>query len=100
LPRDLVERLDAEDFAVREAAGRDLSRYGFGDIQVSLAGEKRLEVRKRLQRALDGKPRRESRALAALERAGATALLKRLAAGAAGSDQTEEARAALRRARR
>jgi hypothetical protein len=102
LPAALLERLDAEDFAVREAAGGDLSRYGFGDIQVSLAGEKRLEVRKRLQKALDGKPRplRESRALAALERTGATALLKRLAAGAGGSDQTEEARAALRRARR
>jgi RNA polymerase sigma factor (sigma-70 family) len=107
----LVKDLDSDRFAVREAATADLEQLGEGAapaLRKALDGQPSLEVRRRVQRLL-GKPKgaarmqeqlRLSRALQALEHgrtAAARRLLERLAAGAAESRQSREAKAALGR---
>jgi WD40 repeat protein len=101
----LLDRLDSDVFAIRERASKELPTLGLGALALarrSLATEKRREVVRRLQAAIRSWPAsperlRETRALMALEHAGAVGLLKRLAAGADGAELTEEARAALNR---
>jgi WD40 repeat protein len=104
----LLDRLDSDDFRTRERVSKELPTLGPAALVLarrSLATEKRLEVVRRLEAAIRSWPTgserlRETRALMALEWAGAVALLKRLAAGADGVEVTEEARAALARMRR
>jgi dipeptidyl aminopeptidase/acylaminoacyl peptidase len=109
---DLLNKLDSEKYAEREAAFRDLKKLGASaeaELRKALADEKSsAEVRKRLQKLLDGWEKRPAspaelqfaRAVQVLERIGdsqARALLARLADGTPGSWQTEQARLALKR---
>jgi RNA polymerase sigma factor (sigma-70 family) len=114
LPADelqrLVQDLDSADFRRREEASRRLSQFGEDaepTLRQALANKPSAEVRRRLQRLLNG-PRpvpssdllRCLRALQVLEAIGdqpARRLLGKLAAGAPSSRLTREARAALER---
>jgi hypothetical protein len=99
----LLDRLDSDDFRTRERTSKELPTLGPAALVLarqSLTTEKRLEVVRRLQAAIRSWPAsserlRETRALMALEWAGAVGLLKRLAAGAGGVELTADARAAL-----
>jgi hypothetical protein len=108
----LLAELDAEEFEVRQRAGRELAKLG-PDVEPALRkaleGSPSLELRKRLELLLEpwAGPKRKPlpgaflqtvRAVEVLERARtpeARTLLKALAGGGRGFRQTEEARAAL-----
>jgi RNA polymerase sigma factor (sigma-70 family) len=114
LPADelqrLVQDLDSAEFQRREEASRRLSQFGEDaepTLRQALANKPSAEVRRRLQRLLNG-PRqvpapdllRSLRALQVLEAVGdqpARRLLGKLAEGAPSSRLTREARAALER---
>jgi hypothetical protein len=109
----LIGELDAEDFAVRERATRELEGLGEATVDAcrkALDGNPSAESRRRLERLLaeqarsQGKPSPEHlrlvRALEILERAGtpeARQHLETLAKGAPGARITREAKAALDR---
>ena len=105
----LTAGLDAPAFADREAAAKELRTLGelaVPDLTRVLETTDSAEVRQRIEGLLAavGKPTAETarhvRAVEVLEWVGtadAKALLKALAAGADGSRQTQEARAALSR---
>ncbi len=111
--RRLVADLDADAFAVRETAFKELK--GLGEqvrptIRRALAGEVSAEVRRRLEPLLSDAGgtadtpagRRDVRAVAALETIAtreARVLLEKLAVGAGDARLTEEAKASLRRLR-
>jgi RNA polymerase sigma factor (sigma-70 family) len=107
--RRLIADLDADDFAVREAASRGLAQLGAEAepaLRAALAGKPSAEVRRRVKDLL-AEPvtptpaaLRDSRAVQALERIGtaeARRVLAALAGGERGGRLTEEARAALGR---
>lgn len=104
----LIQQLDADDFATRQAATRKLQLLGASALprlRQRLHAEPSLEVRKRLE-AIEAhylrsdEWRRAQQVLAVLER-GATpqgpTLIDELARGAENAPLTDEARAALRR---
>ncbi len=107
----LVADLDADDFDVREKAGRELADLGTAAgpvLRKSLAGEPPPELQRRAEELLakldkpDLSPEtlRLRRAVEALERTGDPAardILEALARGRSGADVTEDARAALKR---
>jgi hypothetical protein len=109
----LISDLDAEDFAVRERATRELETLGEAAADAcrkALEGTPSAESRRRLERLLaqqvrnQGKPTPEHlrllRGLEILERAGtpeARQHLETLAQGARGARLTREAKAALER---
>jgi RNA polymerase sigma factor (sigma-70 family) len=106
----LLADLDSENFAVREAATRELKKLG-PEIEPSLRRvleeTKSAEVKRRVQgvlatlsRAEDAERLRQRRAVVALERMGtaeARELLRTLAGGAADAPLTRSAREALGR---
>jgi hypothetical protein len=107
----LLADLDAEQFEVREAASRGLSRMRYRvepTLRRALEGRPSLELGRRL-RAILAEPKRPSaddlrmlRAIAVLERIGtpeARRILEKLSGGAA-VRETREARAALQRLKR
>lgn len=103
--------LDADDFAARERASRELAKLGASAapaLERAEAAARSPEVRRRLALLLEGCPapvlppaeRRGVRAVTALEHVGtpaAQALLRRLSEGAPEAPLTAEAKAALRR---
>jgi hypothetical protein len=100
-----IADLDSEKFAVRQAAAKELEKAA-GEIkeavQKALKGSTSLETRRRLEQILNNHfyPPRTTRAIMVLERIGssdAQALLAKLAGGAPGARETEEARASLER---
>jgi hypothetical protein len=104
-----IAELDSDDFATRQRAAEELSKYGDAIIpalQRTLDGKPSLEVRRRVQQLLDqardwtAERLRDHRAIQALEHIGtppAKEVLQRLAAGALDTLRTEEAKAVLRR---
>jgi hypothetical protein len=104
---NLLDDLDSEDFALRQAAQKRLDALGERAIAAArrtLAGDTRLEIRRRLERFLRGQPLtpeglRQHRAVFVLEQRKATALLYRLTEGDPDADLTREAKAALARLR-
>src|SRR5262249_25875780 len=106
----LIADLDADDFAVREKATRELGELGAlarPAVRQALAGKPSVEARGRLERpegrggsALGAEELRAWRAVEVLERLGtpeARQVLEKLAKGAAEVRQTEDAQAALQR---
>jgi RNA polymerase sigma factor (sigma-70 family) len=109
----LIADLDADEFAAREKATRELEALGeraVGACRKALAGAPSAEARRRLEGLLaqagretgqpSGERLRVLRALEVLERAGtaeARDVLATLAHGAPGARLTEDARAALQR---
>ena len=106
----LFQELDSDEFAVREAASRDLEKLG--DVvgpavrKMLARADLSLELRRRVETIaaslddISGARLRPLRAIEVLEMLGtaeAVALLKELAAGASGSRFTEQAKAALQR---
>jgi RNA polymerase sigma factor (sigma-70 family) len=106
----LLADLDSEQFAVREAASRELT--GMGEqieaaLQRVLENKPSLEMRNRVratQESLRGVPPaatlrtlRAIRVLEAIDTEQARQLLRQLARGAAGARETREAKAALQR---
>jgi WD40 repeat protein len=112
----LLADLDDEQFEVREKASDELDLLGEmveADLRRHLRGKPSLEVRRRVERLLEGlqrnrlrpagEPLRALRALEVLERAGtapAVRLLRALAGGAPVARLTREAKSALRRLKR
>jgi hypothetical protein len=110
----LIADLGREEFAVREAARKEL--YDLGDLaepalRQALAGDPPLETRKRIETLLDVQPLlvrspavlRQLRAIQALEQIGTPAarqVLRHLAGGTPLARETREARAALQRLER
>jgi hypothetical protein len=107
--RRLLADLDADDFAVREAASRELARLGAEAepaLRGALAGKPSAEVRRRVKDLLAEPPTptpaalRDSRAVQVLERIATTEsrrVLAALAGGEPGARRTEEAKGSLRR---
>ena len=109
--RQHIKDLDAEAFAVREQAFRELETLGpvaAADLRRALEEKPSPEMRRRIERLLDslssrplaGEPLRTLRALAVLEYAGTPEvrrLLSKLADGAPGGWLTQEAKAACER---
>jgi hypothetical protein len=109
--RELLQKLDSDKYATREAAFGALKKLGpviEAELLQALAGKVSPEVRKRLQKLVDGWERRplsaeelrEVRAIQLLERIGtaeARAVLAHVAEGAPGAWLTQEARLALKR---
>jgi RNA polymerase sigma factor (sigma-70 family) len=106
----LMADLDSSSFAVRSQATAELEKLGdlIGPAARQAADDGSLEKRQRLEqilkkprvRAVQGEALAAPRGVEVLELAGteeARQVLEALAGGAAGSRQTEEARAALRR---
>ncbi len=105
----LVADLDRDEFEAREKAVRELEQVGEAAgpaLRKALEGKPTLEVRRRVEGLLekvegnDPERLRTGRALEALERIGtaeARAVLRTLAAGAAGARLTRDAKASLRR---
>ncbi len=104
----LVERLDSDNFATRDAATKEASQLGLGielALIKALAGRPGLEPRRRVEALIAGWLRsadwlRFRRAIAVLEYNGsaeAKRILSTLAAGAEGARPTKEAAAALGR---
>jgi WD40 repeat protein len=106
----LLKELDSDDFAVREAASRELEKLG--DVvgpavrQALARPGLSLELRRRLETVstsldeISGERLRSLRAVEVLELCGtqeAREVLKSLAAGAEGARLTEEAKSALKR---
>jgi WD40 repeat protein len=111
--RELLAQLDSDSFAEREEANRKLlalGESGLSFLRQALKDRPSLEVRKRLEGAIESLNRplsaeqlRQLRALAVLEWSGtaeASEHLRRLVGGAAGVPVTEAAKAALRRQKR
>ena len=108
---ELVAALDAEEFDAREKASASLERQGAAArpfLQRALEAGPSAELRTRLETLLKASgagalepPDRLAihRALAALERAGSTEILERMAGGADSARPTMEARASLARIR-
>lgn len=108
---DLMTALDAEEFEAREKASAALERLGAAArplLQKALEAGPSAELRTRIETLLQKSgagalepPDRLGvhRALAALERAGSTALLERMAGGSEGARPTLEAQASLLRLR-
>jgi WD40 repeat protein len=104
-----IAELDSDDFATRQRAAEELSKYGDAitpALQRALDGKPALEVRRRVQHLLDqcrdwnSERLRAHRAIQALEHIGtspAREALQTLTAGAPASRLTEEAKMALRR---
>jgi WD40 repeat protein len=105
-----IADLDSEKFTVRQAAAQQLEKLDGqvqAAIQKTLRGNISLESRRRLEQMLDRQfsaPSSETlriiRAVMVLERIGrveAEKVLEKLAKGAPGARETEEARASLRR---
>jgi hypothetical protein len=109
--QELIKRLDAEDFAVREEASRELAKLGEGAepaLRRALADKPSEEVRRRVTAVLDrpkaplGDPEalRRARAVQVLEQIGtqpAKDVLDRLARGVPTASLTRDAKAALER---
>jgi hypothetical protein len=108
--RKLIADLNSTNFKTRELAERELGQFddrARAALEEALKNAGELELRRRLEKllaALEREPTpndlREMRAIQALELAAApetTAVLRRLASGAAGSRLTEDARTALGR---
>ncbi|MGL4549930.1 MAG: hypothetical protein ACRC33_01980, partial [Gemmataceae bacterium] len=104
----LVGRLDAEEFAERERAARELAAFGpaaDAALRDALDRTESLEVKARIGRLLKASAaahRRAGHALEVLEMVGtdgAARILTELAAGAPGASVTREAAAALARVR-
>src|SRR5262249_36646739 len=109
--RELLPQLDSEKYATREAAFGALKKLGpiiEADLLTALQGKVSQEVRKRLQKLVDGWDKRPTsaeelrgvRAIQVLERIGsaeARAALARVAEGAPGAWLTQQARLALKR---
>ncbi|OAI48365.1 hypothetical protein AYO44_07260 [Planctomycetaceae bacterium SCGC AG-212-F19] len=107
----LIADLDGDRFPVRQKASAELAAIGplaRPALEKALAGNPSLEVRQRIEELLKDanaplmSPQtfRQVRAVAVLEHIGtseARALLRKLADGADGARQTQEAKAALRR---
>jgi RNA polymerase sigma factor (sigma-70 family) len=107
----LITELDDDQFAVREAAEKELDRLGevtSPALQKALAGQPSPEVRRRLERLLDKQDEenlaperlRARRSLDVLERIGtaeARQVVERLAAGTPEAWLTREAQATLQR---
>jgi hypothetical protein len=109
--RRLIADLDSNDFSTRQAAQKELAKFG-GAVEAELREASRKASSKEVKLALaklladlerggpGGEQVRQGRALTVLERIGtpaAVGVLKRLAAGAPGASLTEEARRALAR---
>jgi RNA polymerase sigma factor (sigma-70 family) len=106
----LIRQLDADEFAMRQAAVSELEKLGWGaepQLRKALAAGPPLEPRRRMEGILAAWRRSEDwlrhrRALAVLEHASTPAareLLRSLAAGLPGAPPTEEAKAVLARMR-
>jgi hypothetical protein len=108
--RALLDDLDGDDFAKREAAGRALAamgKAGEGRLRRALADAKSAEVKRRLRSLLDDLKReptaedhRLRRAVQVMElcaTADAVGVLREWAGGTAGAPLTEQAKTALRR---
>lgn len=104
-----IADLDSDDFMARQKATEEMGKLGDAiapALRQALAGKPSLEVRRRIQQLLDqtrdwtAERLRDHRAIQALEHIGtrpAKEVLQRLAAGAADTLRTDEAKAALRR---
>jgi WD40 repeat protein len=109
--QQLIADLDSEQFAVREAATKELAGLGqeaVGAMLQAMNGRPALEARRRMERLLEGlcsqpftsETLRQERAIGVLERIGTKAareILRTLAGGPPESTATQEASAALRR---
>jgi RNA polymerase sigma factor (sigma-70 family) len=108
--RKLLDALDSDEFAVREAASKELAACGDAivpELHHELSGENSVEKNRRIQRLLDSlapgasaEGARRGRALTALawaNTAEAKQLLEALAKGAPEARLTQEAKAALER---
>ena len=109
--RQWIGELESENFAVRQAAAKELEKIGQQvepPIQEALQRKITLETRRRLEQIVKNLPEdvagpdimRTIRAIMALERIGspeAQAVLETLAHGAPGARETEEATASLAR---
>jgi RNA polymerase sigma factor (sigma-70 family) len=102
----LVAALDAEEFASREKASRELAALGDAAearLRAVLGGRPALEVRRRAEEALgriEANRLRPERAVEVLERIGndaAVRLLRELAGGMRGAARTDDAAGALAR---
>jgi WD40 repeat protein len=107
----LVKELDGEEFQAREAAEKELAKFGaaaFGLARKARAASESPEVRTRLDRVMKGWTEnvlapevwRRKRAIVAMELAGtedARKLLQRLAADAPGTMLSDDAALALKR---
>jgi hypothetical protein len=107
LPR-LIADLDSDDFKTRESAAGELEALGReaeSALQAALKERPSAELKRRLEGLLAGvdgpatdpETVRRLRAVAALERIGATALLRKLAGGAVNARLTLEAQTSLNR---
>jgi hypothetical protein len=103
-----IADLDSDQFAVRQAAAKELENVGprvEPPIQKALQGKIALETRRRLEQVVKNLPdipdpdtARAIRAIMVLERIGSTEarrVLESLARGAPGARETEEAKASL-----
>ncbi len=107
---ELIRGLDADEFAVRDKAARELENQGESAepaLRRALRGTPALEVRRRIDQLLEklvcpsGDILRQERAIEVLEHLGspeARQLLHQLAGGAPEARLTREAKAALDRA--
>jgi RNA polymerase sigma factor (sigma-70 family) len=104
----LVADLDSDEFRVRESAARELARLGpqaEAALRAALAGKPSPELRKQAEALLeklegpvtDAETLRPLRAVAALERIGAAAVLRELAKGDPDALLTREAKTSLAR---
>ncbi|HWY85875.1 MAG TPA: hypothetical protein VNX28_04070, partial [Gemmataceae bacterium] len=107
----LIADLDAEVFAKRKAASRELSSFGtdaHAELRKALQGKVSLEHRRRILALLDGPTRfmpdsaqlRRIRAIGVLERVGneeSVGILRNLALGAPAAPETQETISALER---
>jgi WD40 repeat protein len=107
----LIADLDADVFAKRQAASRELSSFGtdaHAELRKTLQGKVSLEHRRRILALLDGPTRfmpnvaqlQRIRAIGVLERIGndeSVAILRNLALGAPAAPETQETKAALER---
>lgn len=110
--RQLIANLDSEQFAVRDAAEKELEKMddaAYGVLREALKVAKSLEMRRRLESLLtdpfvlrEPEKLRQVRAVMVLEHVGdaeSRHLLERLAGGVADARLTREAKAALSRLR-
>ncbi len=108
--RKLIADLDADEFATREAATKELRKLGWQarvEIDKALAGKLPEETRRRLEsiadalhEAIEPETLRTVRGVMVLEKIGSPKcreVLEALARGATGARETEEAKAALER---
>jgi RNA polymerase sigma factor (sigma-70 family) len=107
-PAKLVADLDSDEFRVRESAAHELVKLGSQSeaaLRAALAAKPSAELRRQAENLLerldgpvtDGEKLRQLRAVAALERIGASAALRELAGGVPDARLTREAKASLAR---